>query len=84
MVNGSHFSAIASFGKSQIKPKWELKLILAHDREQQLRLWACRGNGRGCKRNRYRKSVPCDDCFGPLPEHLTLAEVEERLQRGDA
>jgi hypothetical protein len=41
--------------KSQIKPKSELKLILARDREQQLRLWACRGNGRGCKRNRYRK-----------------------------
>jgi hypothetical protein len=38
MVNGSHFLAIASFGKSQIKPKSELKLILARDREQQLRL----------------------------------------------
>ena len=56
-------------------------MILARDREQQVRLWACRGNGRGCNRNRYRKGVPCADC--PLPEHLTLAEVEERLQRGD-
>jgi hypothetical protein len=70
--------------KSQNKPKPGLKLILARDREQQLWLWACRGNGRGCQRNRYRKGVPCEDCFGPLPEHLTLGEVEERLQRGDA
>ena len=83
MVNGSHFSAIAFRVKSQNKPKPGLKLILARDREQQLRLWACRGNGRGRNRNRYRKGVPCADCFGPLPEHLTLAEIEERLQRGD-
>jgi len=61
-----------------------LKLILARDREHQLRLWACRGNGRGCQRNRYRNGVPCEDCAGPLPEHLTLSEVEEQLQLGDA
>jgi hypothetical protein len=80
MVNGSHFSACILV-KRQIKPRSEVKLILARDREHQLRLWACRGNGRGCKRNRHRKGVLCEDCFGPLPEHLTLAEVEERLQR---
>jgi hypothetical protein len=56
MVNGSHFSAIAFLVKSQIKPRSELKLILARDREHQLRLWACRGNGRGCQRNRYPAS----------------------------
>jgi hypothetical protein len=65
------------------EPNSALKLILARQ-GQVLRLWACRGNGRGCRRNRHRKGVPCEDCFGPLPEKLALAEVEERLQRGDA
>jgi hypothetical protein len=77
MVNGSHFLAIASFGKSQIKPKSELKLILARPRAAAAVVCVPWQRAR-----RYRKSVPCDDCLGPLPEHLTLAEVEERLQLG--
>jgi hypothetical protein len=62
--------------KSQIKPRSELKLIPARDREHQLRLWACRGNGRGCQRNRY--ATGCRARIAPVrsPEHLTLAEVE--------
>jgi hypothetical protein len=48
-------------------------------------LWACRGEGKGCKRNRYRSSQkPCGDCLGPLPENWTLQQVIEHLNRGDA
>lgn len=48
-------------------------------------MWACRGAGKGCKRNKTRKNLkPCEDCFGPLPEDMTLEEVTERLSRGDA
>jgi hypothetical protein len=69
--------------KSQNKPKPGLKLILARDREQQFRLWACWQQAR-LPAQPLPQGVPCEDCFGPLPEHLTFGEVEERLQRGDA
>ncbi len=62
----------------------QLKMILARDATGAFRLRACRGEGKGCKRNRYRKSVPCVDCVGPLPETMTLGEVHEKLMRGDA
>ncbi len=63
----------------------DLKLILAHDAAGAPQLWACRGEGKGCERNRYRKSLkPCADCLGPLPETMTLAEVYAKLSKGDA
>ncbi len=63
----------------------KLETILARDAAGKLRLWACRGAGKGCERNKHRrKTKPCEDCFGPLPEDMTLGEVAERLQRGDA
>lgn len=64
----------------------KLSLILFRDpADQKLKLWACRGAGKGCGRNKYRsRQKPCDDCFGPLPETLTLGEVAERLKSGDA
>jgi hypothetical protein len=63
----------------------KLDLILARDRANKFALWACRGAGKGCKRNSHRaRSVPCEDCFGPLPEQLTLAEVIQRIEKGDA
>lgn len=62
-----------------------LQTILAKDAAGQFRLWACRGAGKGCNRNKYRRQAkPCDDCFGPLVEGVTLGEVLERLKRGDA
>lgn len=64
--------------------KPQLKMILARDHAGIFHLWACRGNGKGCNRNRFRKSVPCDDCFGPLPETMTIGEVVDKLDRGDA
>jgi hypothetical protein len=56
-----------------------LKLILARDAANDLQMWACRGVGRGCERNKYSWAKPCDDCFGPLPRQMTLEEVAARL-----
>lgn len=68
--------------------KPQLSLILARDQQSprhDLRLWACRGEGKGCKRNRYRTAkAPCDDCFGPLDPNMTVADVIKRLEQGDA
>lgn len=62
-----------------------LNTILAKDESGEFRLWACRGEGKGCTRNKYRRSqTPCSDCFGPLDENLTLQQVADRLKQGDA
>jgi hypothetical protein len=63
----------------------ELNAILAKDSEGEFRLWACRGVGKGCARNKDRRQkAPCSDCFGPLEETMTLGEVAARLKQGDA
>lgn len=63
----------------------ELQTILAKDVDGKFALWACRGTGKGCTRNKYRSSLkPCDDCFGPLPEDMTLEQVAQKLQKGEA
>jgi hypothetical protein len=63
----------------------ELKTILAKDAAGNFRLWACRGEGKGCARNQFReRQKPCDDCMGPLDENLTLGEVMDKLKQGDA
>jgi hypothetical protein len=62
-----------------------LKTILAKDAEGEFRLWACRGAGKGCSRNKYRRQqAPCEDCLGPLDEQLTLAQVQAMISQGDA
>jgi len=61
-----------------------LQLILARISGPQFALFACRGAGKGCDRNTHRKTkAPCQDCFGPLPEDMTIGEVEQRLAKGD-
>jgi hypothetical protein len=63
----------------------ELKTILAKDAVGKLGLWACRGAGKGCARNKYRRQhAPCDDCLGPLDETMTLGQVSDRLKQGDS
>ncbi|MDE2103553.1 MAG: hypothetical protein KGL39_40310 [Patescibacteria group bacterium] len=48
------------------------------------KMWACRGEGRGCTRNKYRNQKKhCDDCV-EAREKETLGELQERLSRGDA
>lgn len=47
-------------------------------------MWACRGAGRGCKRNSHRdKKVHCADCV-LADENETLEQLKTRLKRGDA
>lgn len=63
----------------------QIKMILARDFSGAWALWACRGEGKGCPRNRYRKrAAPCADCVGPLPYYWTLGQVADHLARGDA
>ena len=63
----------------------QLQTILAKDSTGKFCLFACRGEGKGCARNKYRRAAkPCDDCLGPLDEQMTLGEVQDRLARGDA
>ena len=63
----------------------KLDLILHKDAQGKFGLWACRGEGKGCNRNKYRNTkAPCTDCVGPLPEDMTLGEVQEKLRKGDA
>lgn len=53
--------------------------------EKDFVLYACRGEGRGCSRNKYRsRKVHCEDCVGPLDEKKTLGEIYDGLKRGDA
>lgn len=63
----------------------KLVLILARKPDDKWGMWACRGTGQGCARNRHRsRATPCPDCFGPLKDDMTLAEVQERLAGGTA
>lgn len=63
----------------------KLELILERVSATHAQLWACRGSGKGCKRNGYReKKKHCEDCKGPLPDHMTIGEVAESLKKGDA
>jgi hypothetical protein len=64
--------------------KAELSFIMAPDAGGTLRLYGCRGEGKGCARNRYRsRKAPCNDCLLAI-ETETLAEFQARLNRGDA
>ena len=63
----------------------DLDLILHKNDAGQFEMWACRGEGKGCKRNRFlKRKKPCDDCMGPLDEKLTLQETIDKLGKGDA
>lgn len=47
-------------------------------------LWACRGEGRGCPRNRYReKKAHCEDCVKADPAE-TIGHLQDRMKRGDS
>lgn len=63
----------------------KLNLIMANDEGGNKGLWACRGAGKGCERNKYRNAKkPCEDCMGPLDGNLTLEQAIEKLEQGDA
>jgi hypothetical protein len=63
----------------------KLSLILHRGVDGQHKLWACRGAGKGCTRNKYRAAkAPCVDCVPAHDERETVGALLERLQRGDA
>lgn len=63
----------------------EICMILHKDVDGKFKLWACRGEGKGCARNKYRTvKAPCVDCKGPLDDNLTLEQFQQMLARGDA
>lgn len=63
----------------------DLNLILDRRDDGELAMWACRGEGKGCKRNTFRaRKKCCSDCLGPLPDDMTLEQVTQRLKQGDA
>lgn len=48
------------------------------------KMYACRGEGKGCKRNSFRdKKIHCDDCL-ETNDAQTLGEIQELIKRGDA
>lgn len=51
---------------------------------EDFKLYACRGAGKGCKRNTYRaRKKQCDDCVEARDEE-TMQQLMDRLARGDA
>ena len=47
-------------------------------------LWGCRGEGKGCARNKWReRKKHCDDCVLADPRE-TLEQFKTRLERGNA
>ncbi len=67
--------------------KKKLELILVKDAAAKHghRFVACRGEGKGCKRNKYREAkAGCEDCVRCDNEQETLGELEARLSKGDA
>lgn len=63
----------------------KLEMILHRDVDGKLKLWACRGVGKGCARNQFRtKKKPCDDCVPAHDDNETLEQLQARISRGDA
>ncbi len=67
----------------------EIKLIMEKvgdgDTPADFAFWACRGEGRGCSRNKYRsRKKHCDDCVQAHNPHETLAELRQRIERGES
>lgn len=67
----------------------ELKLILERIAPGSeitcFKLWACRGEGKGCKRNEFReRKKHCENCVDTNNEENPRRIIQERLKRGDA
>jgi hypothetical protein len=62
-----------------------LKMIMEKDTDGDGHLWACRGAGKGCKRNLTRaKTKHCEDCVAASDPNETLEHLIARLKRGDS
>jgi hypothetical protein len=71
----------------KVKPPERLQLVLerVHPGNERhcFKLWACRGEGRGCNRNRFRETkVHCDDCVEARDEE-TIGQLIARMGRAN-
>lgn len=65
--------------------KPSITFILDRNDAGQLMLFACRGAGKGCRRNlNRRKAKHCDDCLPANDPKETIEHFKARLERGDA
>lgn len=63
----------------------EIKMILERVAYGQgpkcFKLWACRGEGKGCTRNKFRnRKIHCDDCV-ETNDAETLEQLQSRMER---
>lgn len=63
----------------------DLDFIMVRARDDSFQLFACRGAGKGCTRNRFRSTkAPCEDCLPADDPAETVMSFKARLSRGDA
>ena len=66
---------------AEAKLQMILEKIQEGDEPSCFQLWACRGEGRGCRRNIFRsKKKHCEDCVLARNEE-TLGELVKRIER---
>lgn len=68
------------------KPDIKMFLERIHhtDEPSSFQLWACRGEGRGCRRNSFRTHKKhCEDCVLARDDE-TIQQLMTRIQRADA
>ncbi len=64
--------------------KPDLQLIMVKDGKGGHNLYGCRGEGKGCNRNKHRASkTQCPDCVLADPKE-TIGHFQKRMARGDA
>lgn len=69
----------AEFEKAELKIEMIMETVGG-----KAELWGCRGEGKGCTRNKYRaRSKHCEDCLLADNPNETLEEFEKRLRRGN-
>ncbi len=70
--------------KTAKKPDLELIMVKNPAAKLGYDLLACRGEGKGCKRNKFREAkAGCEDCVLADPKE-TMGELQARLKKGDA
>lgn len=75
-----HLSTEAEFAAAPRK----VDFIMEKTPGGELQLWGCRGEGKGCKRNKFRSARKhCQDCVLADNPEETLADFEKRLRLGN-
>lgn len=73
---------------TDIKPAEQAQMIMERIRPGKtvdcFAMWVCRGEGRGCPRNKFRnQKKDCQDCVLAHDENETLGDLLKRVKRGD-